>query len=267
MSKYEVCIKGSNFRIKTDGKTTTKNFHAARAVEARDPGEAVQKVMAGLREELKESVVNSPAEPPDVDVVEVTEVYYFQDNMVVEALENKLLPCKGFEWKELEEQEEVVSNPMRSLSGKPPSLRVRLKNKDLHYHSLLIHFTNGLYPVAIFFMLLALITGRESFRLTYFYIITLATISVPFSYATGILQWRKKFQSMMIEIFYTKLRYGVLMFILGATATVWNFFSPDILVKGGLLTVVFVLLNLAILPPLVYLGHLGGIIVYEGLDT
>ncbi|MFQ5428581.1 MAG: DUF2231 domain-containing protein [Thermodesulfobacteriota bacterium] len=267
MGKFEVCIKGTNFRIKTDKKVKTKNFHAARAVEANNPSEAVQKVMAGLREELGESVANSPSEPPSVDVVEVSEVYYFQDNMVVENLENKVLPCEGFDWQELEEQPEVLGNPMRPLEGKLPSLRVRLKNKDIHYHSLLIHFTNGLYPVAIFFMLLALLTGKDSFRQTYFYIITLATLSVPFSYLTGILQWKKKFQSMMIEIFYTKLRYGLLVFILGAIATIWNYFSPEILAKGSLLRVVFVLLNLAILPPLIYLGHLGGIIVYEGVET
>ncbi len=267
MSKYEVCIKGSNFRIKSDGKVKTKNFHAARSVEARDPSDAVQKVMAGLRTELRDSVSNTASNPPKVDVVEVTEVYYFQDNMVVENLENKMLPCKGFDWQELEEQEEVVSNPMRPIGGRPPSLRVRLRNKDIHYHSLLIHFTNGLYPVAIFFMLLYLVSGKDSFRHTYFYIITLATLSVPFSYITGILQWRKKFQGMMIEIFYTKIRYGVLMFLLGAGATIWNFFSPEILAQGSLLTAVFVILNLAILAPLVYLGHLGGIIVYEGVES
>jgi len=266
MAKYEVCIKGSNFRIKTDGKVKTKNFNAARAVEAHDPSDAVQQVMAGLRAELQDSVANTDSNPPKVEVVEVTEVYYFQDNMVVEGLENKVLPCKGFDWKELEDREEVVENPMRPLDKKLPSLRTRLNNKDIHYHSILIHFTNGLYPVAIFFMLLYLITGRDSFRHTYFYIITLATLSVPFSYLTGILQWRKKFQAMMIDIFYTKLRYGLLMFLLGACATIWNFFSPNILAEGSILRVVFVLLNLAILPPLVYLGHLGGIIVYEEIE-
>jgi len=266
MGKYEVCIKGDNFRIKTDKKVKTKSFHAARFVEARDPADAVQKVMALLREELKESVANTDADPPSVEVVDVSEVYYFQKNMVVESLNNMVLPGEGFFWKEKEEHEVILGNPMNPLGSKLPSLREKIKNRDIHFHSLLIHFTNGLYPVAVFFMLLALITGKESFRLTYFYIITLATVSVPFSYLTGILHWRKKFQSMMIQIFYSKLRYGMLVFLLGASATIWNFFSPDILAKGNLLTVLFVIINLAIVPPLVYLGHLGGIIVYEGLE-
>ncbi len=266
MGKFEVCIRGSNFRIKTDKKVKTKSFHAARFVEAQDPAEAVQKVMALLRAELKDSVANSQSDPPSVDVVDVSEVYYFQKNMVVESLNNMVLPGEGFFWEEQPEQEVVVGNPMNPLGSKLPSLRSKIKNRDLHFHSMLIHFTNGLYPIAIFFMLLYFVSGKDSFRQTYFYIITLATISVPFSYLTGILQWRKKFQGMMIQIFYIKLRYGMLVFLLGACATIWNYFSPDILAEGSILTVVFVLINLAIIPPLIYLGHLGGIIVYEGLE-
>jgi len=266
MGKFEVCISGRNFRIKTAKKVKTKNFHAARFVEASGPSDAVQKVMAVLHEELKDSVANSESDPPTVDVVDVSEVYYFQKNMVVESLNNMVLPGEGFFWEDLPEQEVIIGNPMNPLGSKLPSLREKIKNKDLHYHSMLIHFTNGLYPIAILFMLLYLIFGKDSFRATYFYIISLATLSVPFSYLTGILQWRKKFQGMMIQIFYIKLRYGMLVFLLGASATIWNFFSPDILAKGSILTVVFVLINLAIIAPLIYLGHLGGIIVYEGLE-
>jgi len=266
MGKYEVCIRGDNFRIKTGKKVKIKGFYAARFVEAGDPEEAIQKVMALLRTELADSVLNTASDPPSVNVVDVSEIYYFQKNMVVESLNNMVLPGEGFFWEEKEEVEPVIGNPMNPLGSKLPSLRGRIKNRDLHFHSILIHFTNGLYPIAIFFMLLFLVTGRDSFKETYFYIITLATLSVPFSYLTGILQWRKKFQAMMIQIFYSKLRYGMLVFLLGASATVWNFFSPEILAKGSILTVLFVLINLAIIPPLIYLGHLGGIIVYEGLE-
>jgi len=40
MEKYKVCIKGDNFRIKTDKKVKKKSFHAARFLQARDPADA-----------------------------------------------------------------------------------------------------------------------------------------------------------------------------------------------------------------------------------
>jgi len=266
MGKFEVCIRGTNFRIKTDKKVSRKNFYAARFVEATGPGEAVEKAMSEIRSELRPAVVNPASDTPKVEVVEVSQVYYFQENMVVEGLDNMVLPGSGFAWEELEEEREVIGNPMRPAGGRLPSLGERIKKRDLHFHSMSIHFTNSLYPIAVLFMFLFLLTGKETFKETYTYLITLATMSVPFSYVTGILQWRKKFQAMTLQIFYIKLRYGALVFVLGASATLWNLISPEVLAQGSLLTALFVILNLAVLAPLVYLGHLGGIIVYEGVE-
>jgi hypothetical protein len=39
------------------------------------------------------------------------------------------------------------------------------------------HFTNTLYPVAVFFLFLYHFTAQESFRSTYFYLMVLATIT------------------------------------------------------------------------------------------
>ncbi|MEK6560224.1 MAG: hypothetical protein AABZ07_00695, partial [Nitrospirota bacterium] len=105
-----------------------------------------------------------------------------------------------------------------------------------------------------------------SFHQTYFYIMVLATFSVPFSYLTGILEWRKRFKGVMIPIFAAKIRYGLVIFIVGGCSTLWHYISPGILERGDILSVVYILLNVSILLPLIYLGHLGGIIVYEGLD-
>jgi hypothetical protein len=111
----------------------------------------------------------------------------------------------------------------------------------------------------------------------------LATSSVPFSYLTGIFEWRRRFEgaeiwSMLwskdifredqvkVQIFFAKIRYGLVIFTIGGCSTLWHYFSPGVLGQGDILSVAYVLLNVSILPPLIYLGHLGGIIVYEGID-
>jgi len=264
MGKFEVCLRGKNFLIKTGKRVAKKNFYAARFVEAKDMSGAVQVAVDLLRTELKDSVANSKSDPPSVDVADVSEVYYFQDNMVVESLDNMVLPGKGFLWDE--EQAAPAGNPMNPLDGKLPSLREKIRRNEIHLHSIFIHFTNALYPVAILFMFLFLLFGNDAFRRTYFYIMVIATCSVPVSYLTGILQWRRKFQGVMIKIFYDKIRFGVLIFVIGLVCTLWYYFSPEVLEKKNILTAAFVLLNLSILAPIIYLGHLGGIIVYEGLD-
>src|SRR3972149_6192090 len=266
MKKFEVCIRGTNFLIKSGNQVKRNGFYAARFIEANDSSAALESVMGAIKSELKDVVLNEKSNPPKVSVEDIYEVYYFGDKIVWEG---KQLPPEGFVW-DKEVVREAANSPESSLAnpleGKWPTLWDRIRQRDIHIHSIFIHFTNSLYPVAILFMFLFLLLGNVSFHQTYFYIMVLATFSVPFSYLTGILEWRKRFKGVMIPIFAAKIRYGLVIFIIGGCSTLWHYISPGILERGDILSVVYILLNVSILLPLIYLGHLGGIIVYEGLD-
>lgn len=260
MKKFDVCIRGTNFLIKTDNQVKKNGFYAARSVEANDISSAVERAMDSIRAELKNSVVNDKADPPVIKVEDVAEVYYFGDTM---ELEDKTVPTKGFLW---DEKKEEISVPLSAWKGGWSSLLSNIGKKDVHIHTMFIHFTNALYPAAIFFMFLFLLFRNTSFNQTYFYMMVFATFSAPFSYLTGIFEWKRRFEGAMIPIFLTKIRYGLAPFIIGGFCTLWHYLYPGVLVNGGIQSVVFILLNISILPPLIYLGHVGGIIVYEGVD-
>ncbi len=271
MRKFAVCIRGKNFLMKKDNKIGKTAFYAARSVEADDTSAAIKKVMDSFRADLRDEVLNDQSDMPVMTVEEISEVYYFQDEMI---MDNKTLPTKGYIWDPdedaleetiLEHQEEMVK-PISSWRRGWPALKKNLREKDLHVHSMAIHFTNGLFPIAILFMFLALTFDKDSFRQTYFYLMLIATITSPISYATGLFEWKRKHQKAMVPIFMEKIRFGVGVFIIGGLCTLWNFLSPGVLADIDILTVPFVLLNLLMLPLLLYLGHLGGIIVYEGVE-
>jgi len=216
-------------------------------------------VMDSFRTDLKDVVINDKSDPPKMNVVEVNEVYYFQDKMFVG---DKVLPGEGFIWDEEWDGEE----PGKAISPMKDKLLViqdLIRKNDVHVHSICIHFTNGLYPVAILFMFLFLLSGKVSFHQTYYYIMLIATFSVPFSYLTGILEWKKRYRGAMIPIFYAKIRYGMVIFVLGGLCTLWYFIYPGVLENVGIQRLAFILLNVSILVPLMYMGHLGSIIVYE----
>ncbi len=264
MKKFEVCIRGRNFLIKSNGKVRKNGFYAARGVEANTISEAVDLTMNMFRVELKDRVMNEKNDPPSLNVEDASEVYFFQEFVTVED-KDITVPTKGFLWDEELEKEEVVV-PISAWRGGWSAFKKDMMEKDLHVHSMAIHFTNALYPVAILFMFLTLFSGKESFRQTYFYLMLLATTSAPISYATGLYEWKRRNQQAMIPIFLTKVRYGLVPFFLGLLCTLWHGISPGVIGGGFFSTGIFLLLNLAILPPIVYLGHLGGIIVYEGVE-
>ncbi len=262
MRKFELCIRGQNFYIKRDGKVKKTGFYAARSVEANDMSAATEIAMDSFRADLKDIVVNDQADPPKLNVEEVCEVYYFQDKMV---MEDRTVPTKGYLWDDEEDME--TGAPVTPWHGSWKTLWGSIKEKDLHFHTMLIHFTNALYPVGILFMSLLLIFGSASFNQTYFYIMILATLSTPVSYVTGIIEWKRRYQGAMKPIFVSKIRYGPVVFIIGGCCTLWRYLSPAVLESGGVASVAFILLNLSILPVLVYLGHLGGVILYEGVGA
>jgi uncharacterized membrane protein len=132
----------------------------------------------------------------------------------------------------------------------------------LQFHPIAVHFTNALFPVALFFLILYLIFRLESYRDTYFYILVLATISSPISYVAGLVDWKKRYKGAKTSTFVKKIRSGIVLIIVGIICTAWYGTNPDVLNGTGAGTIVFLGLNLSTLPLTVALGHLGGKLVF-----
>jgi uncharacterized membrane protein len=139
---------------------------------------------------------------------------------------------------------------------------MKIGKYTIRLHSISAHFTNTLYPVAIFFLLLYHVTDQDSFRNTYFYLMILATLSGPFSYLTGIIEWKQKYKGAKVEVFVRKYRYGLVLVGLGTLCTLWYYVDPQILTDQGGLYIPFIILNFSVLPFAIYLGYLGGKLVY-----
>jgi len=97
MRKFEICVKGRNFLIKEDDEAKKFGFYAARFIEAHDSSTAAKIAMDSFRAELKNIVMNDESDPPMMSVVEVREVYFFEDRMEVGEM---VLSGKGFRWDE-----------------------------------------------------------------------------------------------------------------------------------------------------------------------
>src|SRR4030066_648014 len=106
---------------------------------------------------------------------------------------------------------------------------MKIGKYTIRLHSISAHFTNALYPVAIFFLFLYHITAQDSFRNAYFYLMILATLSSPISYLTGIIEWKQKYKGAKVRVFMRKYRYGLVLLSLGALCTLWYYLNPEIL--------------------------------------
>ena len=92
---------------------------------------------------------------------------------------------------------------------------------NIYLHPITVHFTSALYPVSFLFLVLHLTLHQASFGQTYFYILLLATLSSPFSYATGIVDWKERYKGAKTIVFTKKLRYGMVLMATGVICTAW----------------------------------------------
>ncbi len=144
----------------------------------------------------------------------------------------------------------------------PEKTKIKISVLEIPFHALFVHFPTALYPVAIIFLFLALIFERESFSNSYFYLMIIATFFTPISHYTGILEWKKKFRGARTHIFINKIRFGIILNVVGGLCTTWYWLCPGILGHIGVFNIAFIILNISIIPIVAYLGHLGGRLVY-----
>jgi len=90
----------------------------------------------------------------------------------------------------------------------------------------------------------------------------LATLAAPVTYLTGIIEWKQRYKGARIRIFIRKYRYGLVLLGLGTLCTLWYYVDPQIVTDKGGWYIPFIILNFSILPFAVYLGYLGGKLVY-----
>jgi uncharacterized membrane protein len=144
----------------------------------------------------------------------------------------------------------------------PEKTKIKISVLDFPFHAMFIHFPTALYPVAIFFLFLGLICDSDSFCNTYFYLMIFATLFTPLSHFTGILEWKKKFRGVKTHIFINKIRYSLVLNVVGGLCTTWYWLCPEILNYTGVYNIIFIILNISIIPIVAYLGHMGGRLVY-----
>jgi uncharacterized membrane protein len=137
------------------------------------------------------------------------------------------------------------------------AVMIKIGKIETQLHPIAVHFTNALFPVAVLFLALHLLSQQDSLRHTFFYILALATISSPISYLVGIVDCKERYKGVLTSIFLKKLRYGIALVIVGAVCVVWYYLYPMILGCASVARIIFLALNLSTLLFTVLLGHLG----------
>lgn len=125
-------------------------------------------------------------------------------------------------------------------------------------HPVAAHFSNGVIPVAVLYLLLFLPTGNLYFEHTVINLLVIVLLAVPVSFYSGIRDWKTKYKGAKTPVFQKKIRLSILLSVMCAITVAIRIAVPDVMMTKGVLFWVFVVCFSITLPTVVLLGHYGG---------
>lgn len=130
-----------------------------------------------------------------------------------------------------------------------------------HAHPVSVHTPNGILPAAVLFWFLAWIFDYDLLAKAAFINLIFVVAAFPFVIFTGVLEWKKKYNSAMTPIFKIKILAATVTTVSCTIGLVWYLLDPDILDSST--AWVFLVLNIIMLAAAGVAGLIGGKLVFK----
>lgn len=132
-----------------------------------------------------------------------------------------------------------------------------------HAHPVSVHIPNGVLPVSVLFVLLALWCTGQGFATAAFYNSVVVLIAMPAVLYTGYNAWQRKYGGSWTTIFIFKIITALIVTVTCLLVVIWYVVNPEILSGGAARQAGFVFLNLIMLAAAVVAGLIGGKLVFK----
>lgn len=132
-----------------------------------------------------------------------------------------------------------------------------------HLHPITVHFPNGVIPVAVAFIFLAVIFQFAGLEKASFYNMVFVALTLPVILFTGYNEWKKKYQGDLTSIFIIKIISAIVVTTTAIIIVVWHIISPEILQASSATRTGFLIIHLLMLAATGIAGHIGGKLVFK----
>lgn len=135
-----------------------------------------------------------------------------------------------------------------------------------HFHPISTHFPNGVLPVAVVFISLAIILGLTTFTEAAFYNMVFVLVTMPVVMITGYIEWQKRYMGAKTFLFMTKIVCSLIVLACLLILVVWRVVVPTVTEAGSADRLVYLCVSLVMLAAAGIAGHLGGKLVFGARD-
>ncbi|MFW6081701.1 MAG: rubredoxin-like domain-containing protein [Desulfosalsimonas sp.] len=132
-----------------------------------------------------------------------------------------------------------------------------------HAHPISVHIPNGVLPVSVLFVVLAIMFSAESIADAAFYNSIVVLVSMPAVLYSGYNAWQLKYGGNLSGLFKAKIISAAVVAVTCLIVVAWYLVSPDILTSDTGAKSGFVIVNLVMLAAAVVAGLIGGKLVFK----
>lgn len=162
--------------------------------------------------------------------------------------------------------------PAPSVSATTPSTQPSLLAKVYdfaseqilrhHLHPIAVHTPNGILPMALVFLLIAVFFGLTHFATAAVYSLIFVLLNMPVVIFTGYEVWQKRYKGVMTTTFKIKITASALTVTLLCILSIWYAVQPEILTTPSSGRWVYLMLTGMVVGAVGAAGHVGGKLVF-----
>jgi len=178
--------------------------------------------------------------------------------------------CGAAKDKFVEVQPETEEKPDESKEIKtvqPTSTISDNKVLDLmvkhHAHPISVHFPNGIVPISVIFLIIAVIFNIINFAEAAYFNLLFVLLTMPMVLFSGYNEWQRKYAGNKTSLFITKIICGFVVSITASVIVIWYIINPEVIGPTSSSRGLFLLLALVMLAATGIAGHLGGKLVFK----
>lgn len=156
---------------------------------------------------------------------------------------------------------QTTAAPAAATGGQPAPSGIAGLVLKYHLHPISVHTPNGVLPLALVFLVIALVFSVATFEQAAFYNLVFVLLTMPVVLITGYLEWKNRYKKVMTKIFATKIAASVVVSASLIAMIAWRLVDPQVLTSPG--RWIYLLLGAAMVGAAGLAGHMGGKLVFK----
>lgn len=133
---------------------------------------------------------------------------------------------------------------------------------ERHPHPMTVHFPIVFMLSAVFFNILYLLTCIHSFEITAFHCLIGGIVFTPVAMLTGFFTWWLNYLARPVRAVTLKIILSCILFVLASGILYWKIADPVIMDVPGIARIIYLTINLSLLPLVSIIGWLGASLTF-----